>query len=88
MVVLKMRASYHDNSILEFVISGDGLKIIGPMDDYEGSLSDIKQVIYHESQKSEDQITSQSHHAKRKKNLGIDHKNNVRKKNKNHIPST
>jgi circadian clock protein KaiC len=88
MVVLKMRASYHDNSILEFVISGDGLKIIGHMDDYEGgSLSDIKQVIYHESQKSEDQIISQSQHAKRKKNLGIDHKNNVRKKNRNHVTS-
>jgi circadian clock protein KaiC len=109
MVVLKMRASYHDNSILEFVISGDGLKIIGPMNDYEGSLSDIKQVIYHESQKSEDQITSQSQQAKRKKilqeldrdetergnreimdrkqkkNLDIDHKHNIRNKNKNHV---
>ena len=111
MVVLKMRASYHDNSILEFVISGDGLKIIGSMNDYEGSLSDIKQVIYHESQKSEDQITSQSQQAKtkrkkilqeldrdetergnreimerkQKKNLGIDHKHNVRNKNKNQV---
>ncbi|HEX2409359.1 MAG TPA: ATPase domain-containing protein, partial [Nitrososphaeraceae archaeon] len=109
MVFLKMRASYHDNSILEFVISEDGLKIIGPMNDYEGSLSDIKQVIYHESQKSEDQITSQSQQAKRKKilqeldrdetergnreimdrkqkkNLDIDHKHNIRNKNKNHV---
>lgn len=66
-VFLKMRSSYHDNSILEFVISGNGVKIIGPMNDYEGTLSDIKQVIYHEPQKTEDEITAQPQQAKRKK---------------------
>ena len=69
MVFLKMRASYHDNSILEFVISEDGLKIIGPMDYYEGSLSDIKQVISHESPKSQAQIKSHAQQAKGKKIL-------------------
>ncbi len=69
MVFLKMRASYHDNSILEFVISEDGLKIIGSMANYEGSLSDIKQVISHESPKSHDQIKSHAKQAKTKKNL-------------------
>lgn len=68
-VFLKMRSSYHDNSILEFVISGDGVKIIGPMNDYAGTLSDIKQVIYHESQKTEDEIRAHPQHAKRKKLL-------------------
>ena len=68
-VFLKMRSSYHDNSILEFVISGNGVKIIGPMNDYEGTLSDIKQVIYHEPQKTEDEITAQPQQAKRKKLL-------------------
>jgi RecA-superfamily ATPases implicated in signal transduction len=66
-VFFKMRSSYHDNSILEFVISGNGVKIIGPMNDYEGTLSDIKQVIYHEPQKTEDEITVQPQQAKRKK---------------------
>jgi len=69
MVFLKMRASYHDNSILEFVISEDGLKIIGSMDNYEGSLSDIKQVISHESPKSSHQIKSHAQQAKTKKNI-------------------
>jgi hypothetical protein len=64
-----MRSSYHDNSILEFVISGDGVKIIGPMNDYAGTLSDIKQVIYHEPQKIEDEITAHHQQAKRKKLL-------------------
>jgi hypothetical protein len=66
-VFLKMRSSYHDNSILEFVISGDGFKIIGPMNDYAGTLSDIKQVIYHEPQKTEHEIRAQPQQAKRKK---------------------
>ncbi len=69
MVVLKMRASYHDNSILEFVIAGDGLKIIGPIDNDEGSLSDIKQVIHHGSQKSQDQLKLHPQQAKGKKIL-------------------
>jgi hypothetical protein len=64
-----MRSSYHDNSILEFVISGDGVKIIGPMNDYAGTLSDIKQVIYHESQKTEDETRAHPQQAKRKKLL-------------------
>ena len=68
-VFLKMRSSYHDNSILEFVISGNGVKIIGPMNDYEGTLSDIKQVIYHEPQKTEDELTAHHQQAKRKKLL-------------------
>jgi circadian clock protein KaiC len=66
-VFLKMRSSYHDSSILEFVISGDGVKIIGPMNDYAGTLSDIKQVIYHEPQKTEDEIRAHPQHAKSKK---------------------
>jgi hypothetical protein len=68
-VFLKMRSSYHDNSILEFVISGDGVKIIGPMNDYAGTSSDIKQVIYHEPQKTEDEIRARPPQDKRKKLL-------------------
>jgi circadian clock protein KaiC len=43
MILLKMRASYHDNSILEFVISDKGMKIIGTMNNYEKILSDTPQ---------------------------------------------
>jgi hypothetical protein len=68
-VFLKMRSSYHDNSILEFVISGDGVKIIGPMNDYAGTSSDIKQVIYHEPQKTGDEIRARPPQDKRKKLL-------------------
>ncbi|MGH9980962.1 MAG: RAD55 family ATPase, partial [Nitrososphaeraceae archaeon] len=59
MVFLKLRASEHDNSVLEFVISEEGLKIIGPMHHYEGTLSDINQQIYRKSQKTEDEIPVQ-----------------------------
>ena len=59
MFFLKLRASEHDNSILEFVISEEGLKMIGPMHHYEGTLSDINQQIYRKSQKTEDEIPAQ-----------------------------
>jgi len=83
MILLKMRASYHDNSILEFVISDDGLEIIGTMSDYEGILSDTSQGGYKESRIMEDEITVQKQEERKerkeetKKNLDIDNKNNV-----------
>jgi hypothetical protein len=67
-VLLKMRASYHDNSILEFVISDKGMKIIGTMDNYEEMLPDTLQQSYNEFPKMEDKITVQQQH-KRKKRL-------------------
>ena len=67
-VLLKMRASYHDNSILEFVISDKGMKIIGTMDNYEEILSDTLQQSYNEFPKMEDKLTVQQQY-KRKKRL-------------------
>jgi circadian clock protein KaiC len=67
-VLLKMRASYHDNSILEFVISDKGMKIIGTMDNYEEISSDTLQQSYNEFPKMEDKITVQQQY-KRKKRL-------------------
>ena len=67
-VLLKMRASYHDNSILEFVITDKGMKIIGTMDNYEEMLSDTSQLSYNEFPKMEDKITLQQQY-KRKKRL-------------------
>jgi hypothetical protein len=63
-----MRASYHDNSILEFVISDKGMKIIGTMDNYEEILSDTLQQSYNEFPKMEDKITVQQQ-SRRKKRL-------------------
>jgi circadian clock protein KaiC len=51
-IILKMRGSYHDNSILEYIISENGLKIIGIMNNnYEGISSEKTQRVYNESEK-------------------------------------
>jgi circadian clock protein KaiC len=68
MILLKMRASYHDNSILEFVISDKGMKIIGTMNNYEKIVSDTLQEGYNEFPKIEDEIRVQQQY-KRKKRL-------------------
>jgi len=47
MLILKMRASNHDQSILQFsIVSKTGLKILGKMSEYEGILSGIAQKAY------------------------------------------
>lgn len=56
MVLLKMRATYHEHSILEFVISEKGMQIIGTIDNNEGILSDTSQGGYDEFPKMEDEI--------------------------------
>lgn len=66
LVFLKLRSSQHDNSILEFVISEEGLKIIGPMYHSEETFSDINQQISRESQKTEDQIAAHQRAAAKK----------------------
>ncbi|MGZ8890963.1 MAG: ATPase domain-containing protein [Nitrososphaeraceae archaeon] len=55
MVLLKMRATYHEHSILEFVISENGIQIIGTIDNNEGILSDTSQGGYDEFSKMEDE---------------------------------
>ena len=66
LILLKMRASYHDNSILEFVISNDGLKIIDTINEYEGILPDTSQGGYTESRIMEDEITKQQQEDRKK----------------------
>lgn len=47
MLILKMRASSHDQSILQFVIQSKiGVKIVGNMKEYQGILSGIAQKAY------------------------------------------
>jgi circadian clock protein KaiC len=53
MLILKMRATHHDQSILEFVITDNGMRILGIMDDYGDILKDVVQP-YKEVQKKEE----------------------------------
>jgi KaiC/GvpD/RAD55 family RecA-like ATPase len=47
MLILKMRASNHDQSILQFSIkSKSGLNILGTMSEYHGIMSGIAQKVY------------------------------------------
>jgi len=57
MLILKMRASDHDQSILQFEIqSKTGLKIIGDMSEYQGILSGIAQNVYQRYMQKEKKI--------------------------------
>ncbi|WP_337863224.1 ATPase domain-containing protein [Nitrososphaera sp.] len=49
MLILKMRSTNHDESILEFTISdGSGMRIAGAMDEYTGILTGVAQRLYKE----------------------------------------
>ena len=57
MLILKMRASIHDQSILQFAIQSKiGLKIVGEMSEYQGILSGIAQKIYQSYMEKEKKI--------------------------------
>jgi len=56
MLILKMRATHHDESILEFVITDSGIRILGIMGEYAGILTGIAHPAYKEFQKTEDEI--------------------------------
>ena len=52
-----MRASIHDQSILQFAIQSKiGLKIVGEMSEYQGILSGIAQKIYQSYMEKEKKI--------------------------------
>lgn len=67
MILLKMRASYHDNSILEFVISNKGIKIIGTMIYYEKILSGTPQQGNDEFPQIEDELRVQQQYKSTKR---------------------
>src|SRR6188474_295753 len=57
MLILKMRASIHDQSILQFAIQSKiGLKIVGEMSEYQGILSGIAQKVYQSYMEKEKKI--------------------------------
>lgn len=79
MLILKMRASNHDHSILQFLIQNKvGLNIIGEMKEYQGILSGIAQKVFQryieKEQKIQEKITKdrekgKSSYAARQKKL-------------------
>ena len=72
MVLLKMRATYHEHSILEFVISENGIQIIGTIDNKEGILSDTPQGGYDEFSKMEDEIRVEYQKERKKRLVGFE----------------
>ncbi|MGZ5485589.1 MAG: ATPase domain-containing protein [Nitrososphaeraceae archaeon] len=72
MVLLKMRATYHEHSILEFVISEKGIQIIGTIDNNEGILSDTSQGGYDEFSKMEDEIRVEYQKERKKRLAGFE----------------
>ena len=85
LIILKVRASNHDPSIIAFSISSKGgIKIIGEMKQYVGILSGNAQRTYQEYIRRERKIKSKQNldSRKRKKNLEKDLKE-LNKKNKN-----
>jgi circadian clock protein KaiC len=72
MVLLKMRATYHEHSILEFVISENGIKIIGTIDNNEGILSDTSQGGFEEFSKMEDEIGVEYQKERKKRLAGFE----------------
>lgn len=56
MLILKMRATRHDESILEFVITDNGIRILGTMDAYIDILTGVAKPTYKEFQQEEEEI--------------------------------
>ncbi len=68
LLILKMRGSNHDQSIIAFMIVGDrGIKIIGPMKKYTGIMSGIAQKTYQPSADEEQKIKFEENMKRRKK---------------------
>ena len=85
LLILKMRGSNHDQSIIEFLIVSDrGMKIVGPMKKYIGIMSGIAQKTYQRSADRKQKIKFEENmeRRKRKQKLPIDLKE-IAKKEKN-----
>jgi circadian clock protein KaiC len=73
MLILKMRASSHDQSILQFVIhSKKGLKILGDMKEYQGILSGIAQKVYQRYLEKEKKIQERETKDREKRKTKLD----------------
>jgi circadian clock protein KaiC len=73
MLILKMRASIHDQSILQFAIqSKRGLKIVGDMKEYQGILSGIAQKVYQRYVEKEKKIQEKKTKDRQKRKAKLD----------------
>jgi hypothetical protein len=73
MLILKMRASSHDQSILQFsILRKSGLKIIGRMDEYQGILSGIAQKVYQQYLDREKKILEKEAERRQKRKARLD----------------
>ena len=73
MLILKMRASSHDQSILQFEIENKtGLNIIGEMKEYQGILSGIAQKVYQRYIEKERKIQEKEIKDKEKRKVRYD----------------
>jgi len=73
MLILKMRASSHDQSILQFEIENKiGLNIVGEMKEYQGILSGIAQKVYQRYVEKERKIQEKEIKDKEKRKVRYD----------------
>jgi circadian clock protein KaiC len=71
MIILKMRATNHDQSILQFSInSKTGLKVLGTMKEYQGILSGVAQKVYQGYMRREKKISEKEIKDKQKRKDG------------------
>jgi len=83
MLILKMRASNHDHSILKFVIQNKtGLKISGTMSEYHGIMSGIAQKVYQRYLDKEKKIQQKQSKEREKRKADLDSRLNSRPKKK------
>ena len=68
-----MRASSHDQSLLQFSIQSKiGLKILGAMNDYQGILSGVAQKVYQKYIQREKTIEEKENKAREKRRAKLD----------------
>jgi circadian clock protein KaiC len=67
LVLLKMRATAHDESILEFIISNNGIQVLGAMTGYIGIMTGIAQKVRQEFEAQEQRISREEAAGRRKR---------------------
>jgi len=72
MLILKMRSSNHDQSILQFLITNKGIKILGLMEGYVGILSGMAQRVYQKHLDKETRIQDKETAAREKRKVAYD----------------
>lgn len=74
LILFKMRATAHDESLLEFEISNRGIKMIGAMTSYVGIMTGVAQKVRQEFEAEEERIAKEEDAARRKRRESYDAK--------------